>query len=259
MNKDDVIVVILCGGRGTRFKEQTEFIPKPMALIGNKPILWHIMKIYDFYGFKEFVLPVGYKGEMIKDYFFNYVSKVADFTIDLKTGEFKPHKVVNEDWTVHILDTGVDTATVHRIFMVKHLLDKDYFMVTYGDGVADIDINKLLDFHKKSGRLVTISGYRPYHRFGIVEHKDGKVLHFNEKPLMNDLINCGFMVFSRDALKYFDDSDLMIENILPKIAKDDQVSIFLHDGFWTPMDTQREYEELNDLWKTNPLWKKWKE
>jgi glucose-1-phosphate cytidylyltransferase len=260
MNKDEINVVILCGGRGTRFKEQTEFIPKPMANIGNRPILWHIMKIYDHYGLKHFILPVGYKGEMIKEYFYNYTPNMTDFTINLKTGELTPHKKIDEDWMIHILDTGIDTMTAKRIFLVKHLLlDKPYFMLTYGDGVANIDIEKLFDFHKRSGRLVTISGYKPYHRFGIVEHKDGKVTNFNEKPLMDDLINCGFMVFNKEALKYFDGTDLMLEKVLPKIASDHQVSIYEHDGFWTSMDTQREYEDLDNLWKSNPLWKVWRD
>lgn len=251
-------VVILCGGRGTRFREQTEFIPKPMALIGNKPILWHIMKIYSHHGFNDFILPLGYKGDMIKDYFAHYAQRSHDFMINTKTGKFITHDGPIDDWNIHLIDTELDATTAKRISMIKHLLeDDDHFMLTYGDGVADIDLHKLIDFHKRSGRLVTISGYTPCHRFGIVEHKDGKVVTFNEKPLMNELINCGFMVFSKEALKYFDGTEIMLENLLTKIANDHQVSIYIHKGFWTSMDTQREYEDLNALWKSGPAWKIW--
>ena len=251
-------VVILCGGRGTRFREQTEFIPKPMALIGNNPILWHIMKIYDHYGFKEFVLPLGYKGDMIKDFFVHYIPITKDITVYLKTGELKIHEDHQEDWTVHMVDTGQDSTTSKRLAQVKHLLkDSPYFMLTYGDGVADIPIDKLLEFHKKSGALVTISGFRPHHRFGIVEHHSGKVTAFKEKPRMQDLVNCGFMVFSNEALSYFTGQEIMLEELLPKIAADGKVAIYVHEGFWISMDTQRDFEELNEIWKTNPCWKVW--
>lgn len=251
-------IVILCGGKGTRFKEQTEFIPKPMALIGNNPILWHIMKIYDYYGFKEFVLPLGYKGEMIKDFFVHYIPRTKNITVKLQTGEVTIHQNHKEDWTVHMIDTGQESTTSKRIFLIKHLLKSaPYFMVTYGDGVSDIPIDKLLEFHKKSGALVTISGFRPHHRFGIVEHHDGRVTAFKEKPRMQDLVNCGFMVFSNEALSYFTGEEMMLEDLLPKIAADEKVALYVHDGFWISMDTQRDFEELNEIWKTNPCWKVW--
>lgn len=250
-------VVILCGGKGTRFREQTEFIPKPMALIDNKPILWHIMKIYSHYGFDEFILPTGYKGDMIKEYFANYASRAYNFTVNTKTGKLKTHTPIKENWTVQLKNTGIETGTAKRIFQIKEFIKDDHFMVTYGDGVADVNINKLLEFHKKSGRMATISGYKPRHRFGIVEHKEGEVTNFNEKPMMKDLVNCGFMVFKKEALKYFDGSDIMLEQVLAKIAEDHQLSIYLHTGFWTSVDTQKDYEELNRLWVVNPSWKVW--
>jgi len=254
-------VIILCGGRGTRLKEQTDFMPKPMVPIGNRPILWHIMKIYSHFGFNEFVLTLGYKSEMIKDYFVNYRWMNSNITVKInEKNNVEVHKRASEDWTIHLMDTGVETGTARRIFLVKDLIKDDgIFMVTYGDGVADIDINKLLDYHKRKGLLVTITGYRPVHRFGILEHKDGVVTKFNEKPQMGDLINCGFMVFSKGALRYFDGKDIMLEQLLPTIAKDRQLAVFHHEGDWHSMDTQRDYEELNKLWETNPRWKVWKE
>jgi len=257
-HSEKIKVVILCGGKGTRFREQTEFIPKPMALIGNHPILWHIMKIYDHYGFKEFILPLGYKGEMIKDFFTNYIPKTKNISVNIKTGKITVHEENKEDWTIHMVDTGVDSTTGKRISMVKHLLKDDpYFMVTYGDGVANMPIDKLLDYHKKSGSIATISGYRPHHRFGIVEHKDGKITDFKEKPRMQDLVNCGFMVFSKEAIPYFTGEEMMLEELLPKMAEEEKASIYPHEGFWISMDTQRDFEELNEIWNKDPVWKVW--
>jgi glucose-1-phosphate cytidylyltransferase len=257
-------VVILCGGFGTRLKEQTEFIPKPMVRVGENPIIWHIMKIYDHYGFREFVLPLGYKGDMIKDYFVHYNWQHADFTLEIKKGVPHVHNHDKcEDWTIHFVDTGIATHTALRVEQVRHLLDKDQrFMLTYGDGVGDIDIARLLAFHKEKveqGAVATITGFTPTHRFGIVDHEDGFVKSFKEKPKMIDRVNCGFMVFEHTAFAYFKGEDIMMEKLLPQIAADGKLALYEHSGEWYPMDTQREYEELNKLWSEGPPWKVWDE
>jgi len=259
---ESIKVVILCGGFGTRLKEQTEFIPKPMVRIGDQPIIWHIMKIYDHYGFKEFVLPLGYKGEMIKDFFVNYNWKQSDFTLNIKKGVPLIHDNQQcEDWTIHFVETGLATKTALRVERINHLLkDDERFMLTYGDGIGDIDIGKLLAFHKKKveeGAVATITGFAPTHRFGIVEYKDGLVVNFKEKPRMIDRVNCGFMVFERTALKYFKGEDLMLEELLPAIAADGKLALYAHEGEWHAMDTQRDFEELNRLWNEEPDWKVW--
>jgi len=255
--------VILCGGLGTRLREQTEFIPKPMVTVGGKPILWHIMKIYYHQGFNEFVLPLGYKGEMIKEYFMHYKWKSSDFTLEVgkdKGVEFHNNKEC-ENWKIHFVDTGLLTKTAKRVYLIKKFLqDEEYFMLTYGDGVADIDLKKLLEFHKKKGLLATITGFKPQQRFGLVEAKNGKVEKFKEKPQMTDMVNIGFMVFSRKALDYFTENDTMLEtDVLPRIAKDGQLAVYEHTGEWNYMDTQRDWEELNKIWEQSPVWKIWKD
>ncbi|MBU0762756.1 MAG: glucose-1-phosphate cytidylyltransferase [Candidatus Altiarchaeota archaeon] len=256
-------VVILCGGLGTRLREQTEFIPKPMVPVGNRPILWHIMKIYYHQGFNEFILPLGYKGDVIKDYFVNYKWKSSDFTLEMhKNNRMEFHDEQKcENWTIHFIDTGVHTKTAKRVQMVKKLLTQDkQFMLTYGDGVADIRLDKLLQYHDSKGLAATMSGFRPKGRFGLVEEKDGVVKRFKEKPVMDDWANCGFMVFQKKALEYFTEKDVMLEtDVLPKIAKDKQLAVYPHEGSWHYMDTQRDYEELNRLWGKTPTWKTWKD
>jgi glucose-1-phosphate cytidylyltransferase len=256
-------VVILCGGMGTRLREQTEFIPKPMLEIGNRPILWHIMKIFYHQGFNEFVLPLGYRGDVIKDYFVNYKWKSSDFTLELQENNrlsfHDEHKC--EKWKIHFVDTGIRTKTARRVHLVRRLLDKDdYFMLTYGDSVADIDLKKLTEFHREKGLTATITGFRPKQRFGIVEEKGGTVTRFKEKPDMSDWVNCGFMVFNRDGLDYFSEKDVMLEtDVLPEIAKDGELALFTHQGSWHYMDTQRDFEELNRLWEDKPPWKIWED
>lgn len=232
-------VIILCGGRGTRLKEHTDFIPKPMVELGGKPLLWHIMKIYAHHGFKEFVLPLGYKGEVIRKYFMDR--------------NFKNLKV-------HMKDTGEESLTAKRIYMVKDLVKSDdFFMMTYGDGVADIDINRLLEFHKSKGRLATISATQYIIRFGEIDEEGGIVKSFVEKPKSEKRVNMGFAVFNRAALDYFTDENVALEtDVLVRLAKDDQLAAYHHDSFWFPMDTQRDYEDLTKIWETDPKWKIWK-
>ncbi|MDD5111636.1 MAG: sugar phosphate nucleotidyltransferase [Candidatus Altiarchaeota archaeon] len=256
-------VVILCGGLGTRLREQTEFIPKPMIPIGNHPILWHVMKIFHHQGFNEFVLPLGYKGEMIKDYFVHYKWKSSDFTLKInKDSEMIFHDDGKcEDWVIHFIDTGLYTNTSRRVHLVKKLLeDDDRFLLTYGDGVGDINLKKLVEFHSSKGLTATITGFKPRQRFGMVEEKDGVVTRFKEKPMMSDWINSGFMVMDRKALDYFDGDNVMLEtSVLPAMAKDKQLAVYPHEGCWYYMDTQRDYEELNKIWENKPGWKIWKD
>ena len=200
-------VVILCGGEGTRLKEHTEFIPKPLVRIGGKPILWHIMKIYSHYGCKDFILCLGYKGDMIKQYFLNYEAENFDFTLKLKKGHIdfpKKHEV--EDWSVSCVDTGEKTLTGGRLKRISHYLDSKDFMVTYGDGVADIDINQLWKFHKEKGKMVTITGVHPVSKYGLIKINKGfEVVNFKEKPPLKDLINAGFMLCKREFIDFIKD------------------------------------------------------
>jgi len=263
INIEKMKVIILCGGLGMRLREQTEFIPKPMVSIGNRPILWHIMEIYYHYGFDEFILPLGYKGELIKEYFVHYKWKTSDFSLEInKNKEITFHNGKEcENWKIHFVDTGIYTKTARRIYLIKKLIENDEnFMLTYGDGVADIDLKKLLDFHKEKNLVTTITGIKTQQRFGLIATKNGIVTRFKERPEMFDLVNGGFMVFNREALGYFTGKNVMLEtDILPKIAKDEQLAVYNHEGFWYCMDTQRDYEKLNKMWKENPKWKMWKD
>lgn len=244
-------VIILCGGKGTRLREETEFKPKPMVEIGGRPILWHIMSRYAMYGHKEFLLPLGYKGEVIKQYFYDYRMHNADFSVDLKTGdvEFQPSSAL-ADWKVTLCDTGLETLKGARIKRLARYIDGD-FMVTYGDGVADIDINKLLAFHKASGKIGTFTGVRMPSRFGAVQTApDGSILSWQEKPLLNEYINCGFFVFNRIFLDYLSEDpacDLEKEP-LERLAAEGQLAMYPHNGFWQCMDTLRDTQLLNSLW-----------
>jgi len=240
MNKNNNIpTIILCGGLGTRMKEETEFKPKPLVSIGGKPILWHIMKIYSHYKCNNFVLALGYKGHMIKEYFLDQRT-FAD-TLQIK-----------------FIETGLKSLTGKRISKVKKYITGDEFMITYGDGVADIDISKLITFHRKQGTIGTITGAHPRSKYGLVktDNKSNLVLHFTQKPLLyDDYVSAGFMIFNKKALNYFDDGPM--ENGLIKLANERQLSIFKHDGFWKAMDTYLEMEELNDLWNKNRPWAIW--
>jgi glucose-1-phosphate cytidylyltransferase len=254
-------VVILCGGQGTRLKEETEFRPKPLVEIGGMPIIWHIMKIYSRYGYKEFVLPLGYKGEMIKEYFLHFDWRANDFTLDIAKHKINVHtNHKKDDWVIHFVDTGLESKTALRLYKVKHLLEGQDFMLTYGDGVADIDISELVKFHKKSKRIATITGVNVASKFGVINTKGSKVTSFEEKPCEANFINGGFMVFSPNVFDYLTDEDIMLEadeSLLTRLAKIGQVSVYTHPGFWHSMDTYRDYLSLNELWKQNPRWKIW--
>jgi len=256
-------VVILCGGKGTRLREETEYRPKPMVPIGCQPILWHIMKTYAHYGFKEFVLCLGYKGDTIKDYFLNYSRLASDVTVKLgKPGEAVFHNShEEEDWTVTLANTGEDTMTGGRVKRVQQYVDGDAFMLTYGDGVGDVDLKALLRFHQRHGKIGTVTGVRPPGRFGEMGITKNRVMEFNEKPQASGgIINGGFFVFNRELFRFLnDDPNLIFEQQpLRSLAARKQLMCFEHDGFWQPMDTFREFELLNKLWDGGRApWKVW--
>ncbi|MEK6967023.1 MAG: glucose-1-phosphate cytidylyltransferase [Nanoarchaeota archaeon] len=253
-------VVILCGGRGTRMNELTDDLPKPLASIGGKPILWHIMKIYAHYGFKEFVLCLGYKGEKIKEYFMDYHSwKNTDFTVKLgKEHDIKHHKEDTEDWTITFANTGVSTNTGGRIKKVEKYVTEDQFFCTYGDGVSNINIQELLKFHNKIGKIATLTCVKPLSQFGILKLKNNLVTEFKEKPLLNDYINGGFFVFKKEMFDYLKENDILEKTPLETLARKNQLAAFKYDGFWQCMDTFKDYQALNDVWHANQAkWKVW--
>jgi glucose-1-phosphate cytidylyltransferase len=263
MPVNKVPVVILCGGRGTRLKEETDFKPKPMVEIGGRPILWHIMKRYAHYGFKDFVLALGYKGDMIKEYFLNYEAMNNDFTVTLG----KKNKVtfhtdhMENDWSITLVDTGEDAMTGARVKRVEKYIKSDVFMLTYGDGVSDIDLKALYSFHLSKRKIGTVSAVRPSSRFGEIIVKDSLVARFNEKPQTTEgLVNGGFFVFNNKFFKYFNnDKDCYLEREpLERLAADGQLAVNIHQGFWQCMDTQRELDLLVQLWAGgNAPWKVW--
>lgn len=254
-------VLILAGGYGTRLGNITEAIPKPMVKIGNKPILWHIMKIYASYGYKDFVLSLGYKAENIKEYFYNYSAYSNDYTINLGTKEINRHQVHSEtDWNVTLVDTGVDTLKGARVKRVEKYLD-DINMLTYGDGVADINIKELVKFHKSHNKIITITGVRPPARFGEIIEENGKLISFQEKPQTSiGLINGGFMVFDKKLLDYLSTDEKTDLEFGPfdLLAKEGQIMVYKHTGKWECIDTERDLIHLNKLWNENKaFWKTW--
>jgi glucose-1-phosphate cytidylyltransferase len=257
-------VVILCGGQGTRLREETEYRPKPLVEIGGRPVLWHIMKLYDHYAFRDFVLCLGYRGNMIKEYFLNYEAMNNDFTISLgensriKFNGF--HK--EQDFCVTLANTGPETMTGGRVRRIQNYIDDDIFMVTYGDGLADVNISDLLRFHRAHGKLATVTSVRPVSRFGILELDQlDQVEHFTEKPTIDGWVNAGFFVFSRKIFSYLSGDDCILEREpLQQLAAEGQLMAFRHDGFFFAMDTYREYQHLNALWSAGQApWKVWDE
>ncbi len=254
--------IILCGGIGYRLKEETEFKPKPMVLIGGKPILWHIMKIYSHYGYNDFVIALGYKGNVIKEYFLNQKYFANDFTLDTKSGRTKIHKNGNsldDDFHISFVDTGEDTLPGERILRVMdYVPDSDeHFMVTYGDGVADIDIKKLMSFHKSQGTVGTITGVHPHSKYGLLKINDrGVIISFTEKPVLNEFVNGGFMVFKREFFNYLNPGEYEHEALKRLVVKK-ELSLYAHGGFWQCMDTYPDVDLLNTLWHDDPKWKVW--
>jgi glucose-1-phosphate cytidylyltransferase len=252
--------VILAGGLGTRISEETHLRPKPMIEVGNRPILWHIMKLYSFYGINDFVICVGYKGFMIKEYFANYYMHMSDVTFDMRYGQRTIHSNDAEPWTVTVVDTGEQTMTGGRILRVKRYIGDGAFCLTYGDGVADIDINKLLDFHKKHGKPATITAVQPPARFGRLEMNGDAVSGFLEKPTGDgDWINGGFFVLEPEVLNYIkDDSTIWEREPLEGLARDGGLMAYRHEGFWQPMDNVRDMSLLENLWQSGKApWRVW--
>jgi glucose-1-phosphate cytidylyltransferase len=253
-------VAILAGGLGTRLAEETTLRPKPMVEIGGRPILWHIMNIYAAHGFDDFVVACGYRGEVIKDYFRHLYFQSADLMINLMDGSYKALNAQGPAWKVAVVDTGQETMTGGRLLRLRKWLGNEPFMVTYGDGVGDVDIGALLAFHRSHGRLATVTAVRPPARFGGLVFDGDRVVEFSEKPQAAEgWINGGFFVFEPGVLDYLDDDRTILERSpLERLAQDGELVAFRHDGFWQPMDTLRERQLLESLWQSgNAPWKVW--
>jgi glucose-1-phosphate cytidylyltransferase len=253
-------VVILAGGLGTRIAEETQVRPKPMVEIGGKPMLWHIMNIYAGHGFSDFLVACGYRGEMIKEYFHNIFIRSSDYVVDLKDGSLEVLNPSRTDWRVGVVDTGQDTMTGGRIRRLQRLIGDDTFMVTYGDGVGNVDISRLVAFHRKHGRAATVTAVRPPARFGGLTLEGDTVRNFSEKPQTDEgWINGGFFVFEPRVFDYLDDDESILEREpLERLAHDEQLIAFRHEGFWQPMDTIREKQLLETLWASGKApWKTW--
>ncbi len=255
-------VLILAGGLGTRLSEETVLKPKPMVEIGGKPILWHIMKIYSYYGYNDFVILTGYKSHIIKDYFVHYYQQYSDITVDMLNNSVEIHRMQTEPWKVTMLYTGQDTMTGSRIKKAKEYIGNEPFLLTYGDGVADVNISKIVEAHKKSGKLMTMTAVQLGGRFGALVIKDDNVItSFMEKPKGDESwINGGFFVCEPQVLDYIGEGDNITfeKEPLESIAKENQLNAYKHYGFWRPMDTLREKKELTELWTTGKApWAVW--
>ena len=256
-------VVILCGGQGTRLREETEYRPKPLVDVGGRPILWHIMKLYAHYGFSDFVLCLGYRGNMIKEYFLNYQAMNNDFTLDLGAQKrVRYHQNHAErNFRVTLADTGSDAATGTRVKRIERYIDDESFMVTYGDGISDVDLRRLAAFHCSHHKLATVTTVRPFSRFGIIDvDKKNKVLRFAEKPQVDGWVNAGFFVFNKKIFRYLNEKDCVLEKEpIERLAKDGQLMAYRHEGYFLAMDTYREYRLLNEAWDLGRApWKVWK-
>lgn len=258
-------VVIFCGGQGTRLREETEMRPKPMVTIGKRPILWHIMKIYAHFGHKEFVLPLGYKGDMIKEYFLKYRAMNGDVTVDLggEHAKIQYHDTNEEhDFKVTMAETGLDAMTGCRLARVQRHLRRETFACTYGDGLSDVDLDKVLAFHKSHGKIATVTSVRTISRFGIIKTEEGGlVTSFAEKPDTNSWINAGFFIFEPGIFDYTnDDESLVLEKqVMEQLTSDGELMAYNHDGFFYAMDTYREFQQLNSMWEQGEApWVRWK-
>jgi glucose-1-phosphate cytidylyltransferase len=252
--------VILAGGYGTRIAEETHLKPKPMVEIGGKPVLWHIMKIYSAYGINDFVICCGYKGYMIKEYFANYALHVSDVTFDMRANRMDVHQSSAEPWSVTLIDTGDDTGTGGRLRRVRQYVGSEDFCFTYGDGVSDVDIAKLVAFHKSKKTIATVTATQPPGRFGVLTMSDAKITAFEEKPQGDGgWVNGGYFVLSPKAIDYIDSDDTVWEREpMERLAGEGNLSAFVHRGFWQPMDTLRDKDLLNELWESGKApWKVW--
>lgn len=247
-------VVILAGGFGTRLSEETGIKPKPMVEVGGMPLIWHVMNIYEAHGFREFVVALGYKGEIIKEFFLDYHNKQSDLTISLRNGEVSAERGCFRDWTVHLINTGADSLTGGRVLRLKEKLGNEPFMLTYGDGVSDVDIGKLVEFHKSHGKIATVTAVQPTARFGGMKFDGSRVSEFKEKPHSGEgWINGGFFIFEPEIFDYLQDGDRTVleQSPLENLAKDGQLMAFHHDGFWQCMDTLRDKQLLESIWDSS--------
>lgn len=253
--------IILAGGLGTRMREETEFRPKPMVEVGGRPVLWHIMKNLSHFGICDFIVATGYKSDMIKEYFLNYEARNNDFTVELgRRDSLTFHQAHDEaHWTVTVAHTGEATMTGGRVFRAAKYLDDKPFLVTYGDGLADVNIDALRHHHKHSRRLATVTTVRPVSRFGVMDvQADGQVISFREKPTLDGWINVGFFILQPEVLSYLNNDCVLEDEPLSRLAADGQLSAYRHHGFWQPMDTYRESKLLNELWDSGQApWKTW--
>ena len=255
--------VILCGGRGTRIRDVSEDLPKPMIPVGGRPILWHIMKTYAHHGHRDFVLCLGYKGWEIKRYFFEYFLANSDVTVDLSgPGKYTVHNSDDvEDWRVTLVDTGLDTMTGGRVKRIESYITDDEFLLTYGDGVADVNLPKLIEFHRSHGQLATVTAVKPPSRFGELDLQGDRIVSFMEKPAtVSSFINGGFFVLNRGVFAQMSrDPELVFElGVLPSLAQQGQLMAYQHDGFWHAMDSSRDHQVLNELWNAgNSPWAVW--
>jgi glucose-1-phosphate cytidylyltransferase len=251
-------VVVLCGGQGTRLREETEFRPKPMVEIGGKPILWHIMRHYSRYEFNDFVLCLGYKGEVIRSWIVDYPAMNADVTVTVSTGIAKQLQPLGEEakWNVGLIDTGADTPTGGRVTRVRRYVDGETFMCTYGDGLSNVNLGKLLEFHRGHGKIATVTGVRPFTRFGQLHVTNGVATGFREKPRLDQgWVNGGFFVFEPKIFDYLDEKATLEREPLERLAADGELAVYQHQGYWAAMDTYRETQQLNEEWRSGrPGW-----
>lgn len=253
--------VLLAGGMGTRLREETEYKPKPMVSVGGKPIIWHIMKNLSHQGINEFIVCLGYKGEIIRDYFINYDLMNEDIQVNLGSSKvsFPTKKSTSEDWKVTLVDTGEATLTAERIMRIHHYVKDEAFLCTYGDGVADVDLKALTTSHEKSKATVTLTAVRPTSRFGTIElSENGRVQSFAEKPLHEGWVNGGFFIMNPNVFEFLEKGVMLEDRPMDKLAKAGQLNAYKHNGFWQPMDTFRESQILNSMWQSNQApWKVW--
>ena len=261
--RSSIPVVVLCGGKGSRLREETEFRPKPMISIGGKPILWHIMKIYAHWGFNKFVIALGYKGEQIKEYFLHQHHLSSDFTPQMPTGKKVLHtnnvREKVDHYRIIFAETGLETLHGERVLLCKPYIRTSRFMVTYGDGVIDLNLREVLAFHKKMGVIGTITGVHPRSKWGLVKtDAKGFATRFRQKPVLDEYVNGGFMVFEREFFSYLRLGE-WIESGLERLVEKRQLAVYPHDGFWYAMDTYQDMEALQEMWKRNPKWKVWED
>ena len=262
LDRSQIPVVILCGGQGTRLREETEYRPKPMVEIGGRPILWHIMKIYRRHGHRRFILCLGYKGWVIKQYFLRYNEMHRDFTVTMDGS--RPLEFLNtegdEDWEVTLAETGQETGTGARLWRVRDYVQADTFCFTYGDAVGSVDVGALVDLHLAEGRVGTVTGVRPTSRYGEMRTDGHRVTEFREKPTAEGVVSGGFFVFQNGIFDYLNDDPQLFFELEPlrNLARDQQLSVYTHEGYWHPMDTYRDYLHLNQVWKEGDApWKSW--